>query len=245
MVQSIFLEPEEYDLLHADVVDDIPFYLKLVREYGGPILELGCGTGRISIPIAMEGFRVVGVDVSFPMVRRAFLRGMDAGLNLKCVVGDMRSIPVSGRYPLIIVPYNAFSHLYTFDDVVAFFREVRALMDSNGKLVIDVFNPDADILRGSMVRKLVGSYERNGRRVMVYGTGWYDFATQINHIKWYFSDGEREWSREFTMRVFFPQEIMNYARFMGFRVDAMYGDYSGGRITASSPRILLILSVDG
>ncbi len=244
MVQSIFLEPEEYELLHADVVEDIPFYLNIVEEFGGPVLELGCGTGRISFPIAMSGHRVVGIDVSFPMVRRAISKEDYGKLKLRCLVGDMRRIPLSGRFPLILVPYNAFSHLYTFRDVVDFFREVRRLLDDGGRLIIDVFNPDADILKGTFIRRPVGSYVKDGRRVDVHGTGWYDPATQVNHIKWYFSDGRREWVREFTMRVYFPQEIINYARFMGFRVEAAYGDYSGGEITASSPRILLVLSPD-
>ncbi len=245
MIQSIFRDADEYDLLHWDVVEDIPFFVDLAERVGGPVLELGCGTGRISLPIARKGVEVVGVDISLPMVRKAVKRAGEEDLPVMCFVGDMRGFALKKRFPLIIVPFNAFSHLYTLEDVEGFFRSSLSALRDGGKMVIDVFNPDANILRGSPVRRLVGSYvDGKGREVVVYGTNWYDAFTQVNHVKWYFTRGDEQWVREFTMRVFFPQEIVNYARLMGFRVEAVYGDYDGGEITASSPRIVLILSND-
>ncbi len=242
MVQSIFTDADEYDLLHQDIVDDIPFFVNLTEKVGSPVLELGCGTGRIALPIARRGVEVVGMDISPSMVGKAMGRAKGENLLVRCFVGDMRRFALKRRFPLVIVPFNAFSHLYTLEDIRSFFESVSGVLDEKGRLVVDIFNPDADILRGSTVRRLVGSYtDTEGRQVVVYGTSWYDARTQINHVKWYFTRGDKEWVREFTMRVFFPQEVMNYARFMGFEVEGAYGDYNGEDIIASSPRILLIL----
>ncbi len=242
MVQSIFTDADEYDLLHRDVVEDIPFFINLAEEVGGPVLELGCGTGRIALPIARRGMEVVGMDLSYSMVGKAMGRAKGENLPVRCFVGDMRRFVLKRRFPLIIVPFNAFSHLYTLEDIRGFFESVSGVLDEKGRLVVDVFNPDADILRGSTVRRLVGSYtDTEGRQVVVYGTSWYDARTQINHVKWYFTRGEEEWVREFTMRVFFPQELMNYARLMGFEPLKIMGNYRGEMLKNSSPRIILVL----
>ncbi len=77
MVQSIFTDADEYDLLHRDVVEDIPFFINLAEEVGGPVLELGCGTGRIALPIARRGMEVVGMDLSYSMVGKAMQERFD------------------------------------------------------------------------------------------------------------------------------------------------------------------------
>ena len=243
---SIFSDPMEYDSMNFDVLDDINFYIELVEKYGTPVLEMGCGTGRITIPIRGRGWDIVGLDLSFPMVRRAVDKALSMGLSLHCFVGDMRRFSLRRRFPLIIVPFNAFSHIYTFEDIRNFFENAREHLLPDGILIIDVFNPDVDMLKGSSVKRLVSRYrDREGHLVEVYGTNFYDSATQVNYIRWYFVRGDVEWSREFTMRVFFPQELENYARLMGFHIFQKYGDYDFSTFSSTSRRQILLLTPHG
>ena len=102
-----------YDLVHAQVTSDIPLYLSLARESGGPILELGCGSGRTLVPLAEAGFEIVGLDNSKAMLAWARERIRAGGLeeSIDLVEGEMISFDLGRRFPLITVPFNAWMHL--------------------------------------------------------------------------------------------------------------------------------------
>lgn len=132
---------ELYDPWSASVVEDVGFYLEEARRSGGPVVELGVGTGRIAVPIAAEGIRVVGVDSSRGMLdvcaRRAALAGVDVDLR----VGDLRRPPVGERVPLVIAPFRSLLHMHTDEDRRAVLESVRELLVPGGRFVFDVFTP--------------------------------------------------------------------------------------------------------
>jgi SAM-dependent methyltransferase len=135
---------ELYDPWSASVVEDVAFYLEEARRSGGPVVELGVGTGRIAVPIAADGIRVVGVDSSRRMLeicaRRAALAGVDVDLR----VGDLREPPVSEQVRLVICPFRSLLHMHTDDDRRRVLASVRALLTPGGRFVFDVFTPGAD-----------------------------------------------------------------------------------------------------
>jgi SAM-dependent methyltransferase len=135
---------ELYDPWSASVVEDVGFYLEEARRSGGPIVELGVGTGRIAVPIAADGIRVIGVDSSRGMLdvcaRRAALVGADVDLRL----GDLREPPVRERVPLVICPFRSLLHMHTDEDRRAVLAAVRKLLRPAGRFVFDVFTPGAD-----------------------------------------------------------------------------------------------------
>jgi SAM-dependent methyltransferase len=135
---------ELYDPWSASVVEDVGFYLEEARRSGGPIVELGVGTGRIAVPIAADGIRVIGVDSSRGMLdvcaRRAALAGADVDLRL----GDLREPPVRERVPLVICPFRSLLHMHTDEDRRAVLAAVRKLLRPAGRFVFDVFTPGAD-----------------------------------------------------------------------------------------------------
>jgi SAM-dependent methyltransferase len=135
---------ELYDPWSASVVEDVGFYLEEARRSGGPVVELGVGTGRIAVPIAADGIRIIGVDSSRGMLevcaRRAALAGADVDLRL----GDLRDPPVRERVPLVICPFRSLLHMHTDGDRRDVLGSVRKLLRPGGRFVFDVFTPGAD-----------------------------------------------------------------------------------------------------
>jgi SAM-dependent methyltransferase len=137
-----------YDAWSTGVVEDISFYVDEALASGGPVVELGVGTGRIAIPTAMAGVHVIGVDSSSEMLavcgEAARAAGVSEWVDLR--LGDLREPPVPERVPLVTCPFRAFLHLATDADRLAALEAARALLLPAGRLVFDVFAPsDEDI----------------------------------------------------------------------------------------------------
>ena len=132
--------------LGAIAVDDIPFYVKLAREAaaaGHEVLELGCGTGRVTLPIAQAGVRVTGVDSSAEMLKVA--RQKSKALGLKTVTwqrGDMAKLAMEQRFGLILIPFRSFLMLLTVEEQRACLVRIRDHLVDGGRLAFNVFNPD-------------------------------------------------------------------------------------------------------
>ncbi len=138
---------ELYDPWSRSVTEDVGFYVEeALAAAPGPVVELGVGTGRIAVPIAMEGIPVIGVDSSEGMLRvcreTAELAGVGKLLDLR--PGDLREPPVPERVPLAICPFRSFLHLATDEDRLRALRAARGLLLPGGRLVFDVFAPGDD-----------------------------------------------------------------------------------------------------
>jgi len=135
---------ELYDPWSASVVEDVAFYLEEARRSGGPVVELGVGTGRIAIPLAADGIRVIGVDSSRGMLEVCARRAALAGVELDLRVGDLRRPPVNERVPLVICPFRSLLHMHTDEDRLEALHSVHGLLLPGGRFVFDVFAPGAD-----------------------------------------------------------------------------------------------------
>ena len=135
---------ELYDPWSASVVEDVGFYLAEARRTGGPVVELGVGTGRIAIPIAADGTHVIGVDSSRGMLDVCARRAALAGVELDLRVGDLREPPVDGLVPLVICPFRSYLHLHTDEERRQALAAAHDLLVPGGRLVFDVFAPGAD-----------------------------------------------------------------------------------------------------
>src|ERR671933_2808930 len=107
---------ELYDPWSASVVEDVAFYLEEARRSGGPVVELGVGTGRIAVPIAADGIRVIGVDSSEGMLEVCRRHAELAGVELDLRLGDLREPPVDEQVPLVICPFRSFLHMRSDED---------------------------------------------------------------------------------------------------------------------------------
>jgi SAM-dependent methyltransferase len=133
-----------FDLWSRSVVEDVPFYVEEARSSGGPVVELGVGTGRIAVPIASEGIRVIGVDSSQGMLEVCAERAALAGVELDLRLGDFREPPVDEHVPLVVCPFRSLLHMRTDDDCRQVLAAVRRLLQPGGRFVFDVFAPSAE-----------------------------------------------------------------------------------------------------
>lgn len=131
-----------YDAWCRSVTEDIAFYVDLAVASGGPVLEIGVGSGRIAVPTALAGIAVVGVDRSGPMLDLARAKARAQGVSLELVRADMRELPELGAFPLVTVPFRALLHLRDDRERLGVFRSLRARLEPGGLLAFDVFHPD-------------------------------------------------------------------------------------------------------
>ena len=201
-----------YDPWSVSVTEDVPFYVAEARGTGGPVLELGVGTGRIAVPIAAEGIEVVGVDLSAGMLEVARERAELAGVTVDLRLGDLRDPPVSGSFPLVICPFRSLLHLETDADRRTALRAVARCLALGGRLVFDVFTPSAEDIadtHGRWLEREPGIWER---------ADW-DEANRTLILRLRTRDAESELSLAWLP----VNEWSDLLREEGFVVDAVYG----------------------
>ena len=145
-----------YDPWSRSVTEDVGFYVEEARRVRPPVVELGVGTGRIAVPIASEGIRVIGVDSSSGMLEvcreHAEAAGVDELVDLR--VGDLREPPVEERVELVVCPFRSYLHLHTDEERLRALRAVRRILVPGGRLIFDVFAPAPDDIEETQGRWL-------------------------------------------------------------------------------------------
>ena len=152
-----------YDPWSKTVVEDVAFYVDEAKRWGGPVVELGVGTGRVAVPIALAGITVIGVDSSRGMLDVARERAAAAGVELDLRFGDLRDPPVEGEFPLVISPFRSLLHMKSDEDRRAALRAVHLLLSPGGRFVFDVFAPAPDDItetHGRWLQREPGIFER-------------------------------------------------------------------------------------
>ena len=152
-----------YDPWSASVTEDIGFYVEEAVAAGGQVVELACGTGRISVPVAKAGVPLIGVDGSAAMLEVAREYAAAEGVELDLRLGDMREPPVPERVPLVLIPFRSLLHMRTEGDRLRALRAARELLAPDGRLVFDVFAPsreDVEETHGRWLERERGIFER-------------------------------------------------------------------------------------
>jgi SAM-dependent methyltransferase len=152
MIDSYHVAAKYYDSAYGAMRDmvDAPFYLNPAKEFGGPVLEIGCGTGRVLLPIAREGIEIHGVDNSGPML--GILKESLARENLEVRgrvalhSGDMRELRLNRKFPLVIIPFRPMQHMFTVADQLRALTSVASHVAEGGMLAFDVFYPKFEVL---------------------------------------------------------------------------------------------------
>jgi len=138
-----------YDLEFETIDVDVDLYLGYAERVGSPILELGCGTGRLLMPLAEAGYEVIGVDSSPSMLERARVRlDTEALDSVRLIQGDMRDLSclAEHQFRLVIVAINSFMHLLSHDDQLAALRSIARILDNDGIVILDLFHPTPGLL---------------------------------------------------------------------------------------------------
>ncbi|MBP7690373.1 MAG: class I SAM-dependent methyltransferase [Anaerolineales bacterium] len=243
-MQDLYTAAELYDLVHLGPwKGELEFYQRQAARLGPRVLELACGTGRLTVPLAQHGLTMTGLDLSPAMLARARAKAAYAGAALELTQADMRAFTLGRRFDLIFIPINSLCHLLTRPDVEACFQCVRAHLEPHGRFIIDVFNPSFAILsRDSQRWYEIGEYpDAQGRRVRLSEQNRYDSATQINAITWRFeTEGGPPQDLALAMRQFFPQELDALLAWHGFTLEAKYGKYGEKDFHADSTQQLIV-----
>jgi len=238
-----------YDFEYADRGVDVVWYRRLAARSGAKrrILEMGAGTGRITVPLLEEGHHVTALDKMPPMLEllqaKAAASGRGAGLAV--VVGDMTALPLAEQsFDLVIAPFNALQHLYTHEELLACFGEARRVLAPGGTFAFDVLLPDLDWLTWDPNERHAVTYFKHPTtgEPLVYSTNHtYDAETQVCHVRIYYDDAPKR-PRAFkpppkprrlvhlAHRQIFPEEIRALVAAAGLELDELSGDFSGKRL---------------
>jgi SAM-dependent methyltransferase len=237
---------------------DLQFYLELAREAEAReerTLELTCGTGRVAIPLAREGVRLVGLDNSPAML--AVARERSAGLpNVEWVEGDMRTFDLGERFGLVYIPAGSFQLMLTVQDQLATLECIRSHLAPEGRFAFEVENPRATAIAEWLTTKR-GVYNRipwrdythpvTGRQVRSWGTLEYHPSEQI-----YISHGmideldgngvvlQRSYGQPMTVRYHYRYEMEHLLARAGLEVEALYGDTLKNPYRATSPDLIFV-----
>ncbi len=161
VVDSYQLSAKYYDAAYATMKDlvDAAFYLDLARQSGGPVLEIGCGTGRILLPIARQGIAIHGVDNSAPMMailKQKLLQEAPAVRSkVSLHAGDMRELRLDRKFALVTIPFRPMQHMHTLRDQLRALTSAACHLAEDGKLVFDVFYPKYDLLPMAMGQEIL------------------------------------------------------------------------------------------
>ena len=224
-------------------VEDIPLYVELARKSGGPVLEMGCGTGRILIPIAREGVAIHGMDMSEDMLgqlRKSLSHEPQIVQDAVTLTrGDIRSTQVSGQFALVTAPFRVAQHLLTREDQRAWLRNVRRHLRAGAELVFDVFNPDFTRMTGSQSHIDVERQLPGGRVLRRCAEFAARFEVQVLEIEltWAIEGcGERVYERkaQFQLRWYTRPELENLLELEGFEILNYWGSFKRERFGAGS-----------
>ena len=241
---SIYDSGLEYNALAIghDAAEEAEFYASFVPA-GGPVLELACGTGRLTIPLAEYGVNITGLDNSQAMLAAAQAKATAQGVHPTLLHGDMRDFSLDTRFDFIFLPNNSLGHLHSLPDIQACFASVRRHLSPAGRFVLEMFNPSLPLLlREPDTHYPVTEYTRaDGKTVAVSETVSYDAAAQVLHALWHYkADGEPADVRPLDLRLFFPQELDALLTLSGFARDAKYGGFDRTPFTGAPRRQVIV-----
>jgi SAM-dependent methyltransferase len=242
------LHTEVYDALAASIIagspvgGDIDFYRRLAGETGGPILDVGCGTGRVAVALAADGHEVVGIDLSVPMLRVAEQRraalSADVAARLSFQQAEMMTLDLGRDFALVVAPSRVFQFLLTTDAQRQGLAALRSHLRPGARLVLDLFDPLLDrVVPSDEVTARGGElvHPTTGNRVTWEVTGRMpDPARQLIVEDWTFSEidasGEvlRTDTERLTLRWSLRSEMRLLFELAGLTVVADHGDFRGG-----------------
>jgi SAM-dependent methyltransferase len=248
---------EFYDFVHPyrDRVD-VDFYVELGEKCGGPVLEIGSGTGRILAPMAKAGVEIVGVDLSPSMlavcVERMAREPDPVRSRVRLTLGDMRTLNLGRLFSMIILPFRVFQHLLTVEDQLACLQAMRGHLIEGGLLVLDLFNPSLEALTDRSRRKEHSSEPPfdmpDGRRVVrSQRIEDVDYFRQIMDAELIYDVTHTDQRTEklihqFSLKWIYRYEAEHLLARSGFEVESIYSDYKRGAYGDRYPGELIFLA---
>ena len=222
---------------------DGPFYLALAQQLGGKVLELGCGTGRFTIPLAERGVDIVGLDIMPEMLTRAKIKS--EGLPIRWIEGDVRTFHLNEQFRLIIETGGTFQHLLARTDLEAMLERVREHLERDGRFIFSIVFPHLYFLQDHQDEHALSYTAEDGRVVSLSASQRYDHLKQIwievAIRRWKKKNGQKVVKQvPLARRLIFPQEMEMLLQYNGFSVVERYGDWDKSPLTNESQLMVYV-----
>jgi SAM-dependent methyltransferase len=235
---------------------DVAFYVQAAVESGGPVLEIGCGTGRVLIPVARAGIRITGLDSSDSMLAHCRLKLQSEPEAVRSQVelcrADMRTFDLQSTFNFVAMPFRPFQHLITVADQCACLSTVHKHLSNKGRLLVDLFNPSLNALVANDIEQEHTPEPQftipDGRKVVrTTRIVRRDLANQVNDVEMIYyvthPDGRSERIvHGFQMRYLFRFEAEHLLYRCGFRLLEVYSDYDKSPFGSKYPGELILLA---
>ena len=240
-----------YDAENEDVTADLQLYSDLADETGGPILDVGCGTGRVMLHLAMQGHRVHGIDTSSAMLERG-RRKLKNRIDLEDLVtfyeGNALDFPLPAKYALILIPYNGLMHFRTTADQHRLLRHLAGVLDDGGLLVVDLPNAGetfATIDDGAVTLERSFIEAESGHLVMQQSVSTLNRTEQLQYITWIYDEIGADsvvhrTVAPLTLRYVFPTELDLLFQISGLEQVERFGDYEQGPFEEGCERLIVL-----
>jgi len=238
---SIFVEAYDafYQYANPQIAGDVDFYADIARNTDGVVLEIACGTGRITLPLADAGLKITGVDLSEGMLtaarRKAASYSEETQRCIQLHCQDMTTLKLDQKFGFAFVPFRSFQHLLSCDDQRKSLKAVHRHLDPGGRLALHLFDPRLDLLLdgGDPIPTIKGRNDATGRRYQgeVLRTE-FDHIAQIRRDLWCYAEIDyngatlREETREMALRWTYRWELYHLLALSGFAVEAEYSDFN-------------------
>lgn len=227
-VGHLIYDAQLFDGLNTSLAD-LQFYKTwLPKHKDAHILELCFGTGRLTLPIATNGYTITGVDNAPSMLEQAKVKVAKKGLEINFIEADIRTSDLGTTYDLIFIAFNSIHHLYQNEDLFKVFDVVKKHLKTDGLFLLDCYNPNITlIIDGEKEPKDLASHTtKDGRDVTIKQRMRYENKTQVNRITWHYDfNGTFNSIQKMNMRLFFPQELDAYLEFRGFAIRHKFGSF--------------------
>lgn len=239
--------PVLYDFENDDYIDDVYFILEWVREAPkGTIIDLACGTGRATIPLAKHGFDVIGVDIHSGMLNRA--KEKAGKLSIKWVEQDCTNLNVGIKSPVIYMVGNAFQHFLTNQEQDQLLTSVYRHLLPGGVFIFDTRYPTEDLHMQSIIGEHWNQYidPETGQKIEVGTYSEYDSVEQIEKATTIRKspDGKQN-KTEIRLRYTYPKEMERLAYSNGFNILHLFGDWYKRPLSNNRESMVCILQKHG
>ncbi len=241
---NIYKKAHYYDCIN-DFDFDVDFFIDFAQKQGGNVLELACGTGRLTIPLAKEGVKITGIDNAEEMIALAEEKATKLGLNVDFHLKDLLDFDLNEKFNFIFCVHNSFSHIDGFENVKQFFSNVSEHLEDDGTFILQVFNPDFFFFTRDPNDKFPLKTFKDpfsDKIISLSENSFYDEETQINYLKWFFEkEGEEESIENWSQRVYYPKELEYIVQFCGFEIVDKFGDFDFTPFENDSETQILVL----
>ena len=242
-----FTDPANYDLEQGPRSQErIAFWCQMAKRFGGPVLDLGCGTGLVAIPVARAGLSVTGVDLAEPMLAHARAKAEHEDLDMRWIQADVRELALARRFGFVILTGNAFQAFLTSADQQALLATVAAHLAPDGVFGFETRNPAGHALcdepEGPVEIEFV---DVAGRRVAMSSSQRWDAAAQVIHWTTYRRSTDAagapiERTTHIACRFTSADEITELLDAAGFEIIVQYGDWAFAPFRPSGERLIVL-----